>query len=43
MKLSFSEDYWDVFNAAQIAVKVALEKNGVAAPIPQMTILSANR
>ena len=35
-------NYWDVFTAAQIAVKVALEKNGVAAPIPQMTILSAS-
>ena len=33
-------NYWDVFNAAQIAVKVALEKNGVAAPIPQMNVRS---
>ena len=33
-------NYWDVFNTAQIAVKVALEKNGIAAPIPQMNVHS---
>lgn len=31
-------DYWSVFNAAQIAVKDALERAGVAAAVPQVAV-----
>ena len=34
-------DYWEVFNAAQIAVKDALARNGVAAAIPQIAVRQA--
>ena len=34
-------DYWTVFNAAQIAVKDALARNGVAAAIPQIAVRQA--
>jgi small conductance mechanosensitive channel len=33
--------YWDVFNDAQIAVKNALEKNGVAAAVPHLVVHQA--
>ena len=34
-------DYWTVFNAAQITVKDALARNGVAAAIPQIAVRQA--
>ena len=33
--------YWDVYNDAQIAVKTALEKGGVAAAVPQVVVHQA--
>ena len=31
-------DYWSVYNAAQIAVKTAFEKNSINIPFPQLTV-----
>lgn len=34
-------DYWSVFNAAQVAVKEALERGGIAAAVPQLAVRQA--